>query len=67
MGQEERRSLKLPRGRVSAGASRSLTEVSDLLVPLDPHAPEPLHHQLYQGLREAITMTALATQIPAKR
>jgi GntR family transcriptional regulator / MocR family aminotransferase len=39
----------------------ALAEVSELLLALDPEAPEPLHRQLYLGIREAI----LAGRLPA--
>ena len=46
-----------------------MTEVSDLVLPLDPRGPESLHHQLYQGLREAITSGRLVpgARVPSTR
>jgi GntR family transcriptional regulator / MocR family aminotransferase len=40
-----------------------------LLIPLDPGAPEPLHQQVYHGLREAILSGRLhaGAQIPSSR
>ena len=40
-----------------------------LLIPLDPHAPEPLHRQVYHGVREAILSGRLpaGSQIPSTR
>lgn len=46
-----------------------LGEVVDLLIPLDPSADEPLHRQLYQGMREAIRAGRLGpgVRIPSTR
>ncbi|HEU5051162.1 MAG TPA: PLP-dependent aminotransferase family protein, partial [Gemmatimonadales bacterium] len=41
----------------------------DLLVPLDPARPEPIHRQLYRGIREAILAGGLpaGVRIPSTR
>ncbi len=55
---------------VGGGTRRALgRRGSALLIPLDPTAPEPLHRQVYHGLREAILSGRLqaGAQIPSTR
>lgn len=48
---------------------RSTLELAELLIPLDPELAEPLHRQLYRGIREAILSGRLApgVRLPSTR
>lgn len=41
-------------GVIVASTMPSPSELAELLIPLDPRSDEPLHRQLYRGIREAI-------------
>src|SRR2546423_6584950 len=58
-----------PRRRGTPGGTSNAASAASMLIALDPAAAEPLHRQIYRGVREAILSGRIApgARIPSTR